>query len=179
MTRELKYHLTSAGKVFAHKTASPTGEYYAINFDAAHADGKLERGRVWLFGPAGEMFSPAGMNRPRDVAVSDFGHLIVADWLDFDTLSCRIRIFDRSGSALYDKRHRRNAGGVAITATGDTAIYGTMNPRSAVRVVDVGSGVCTATVACACPFYGAEIDLAQRGAWLDTSFPERKRQIVW
>lgn len=177
--RKLDFHATPEGEVFAHKTSSPSSAYYAIHHDAGHVKGRLEKGRVWLSGPRGFLFSPDKTIRPHDVAVSDAGHLAIADWLDFDTLSCRVRIFDQNGLTLYEKRHRRNAGGIAITAAGDVAIYGTMNPGAVVRIIDVSAGFCMATIDYGCPFYGAEIDPANKIAWLDTDFPDRKFRIAW
>jgi len=136
----MAHYQTSEGDVFASKVASPDGRYFAVRKSDATCCGKYERGRLWYFGPGGEIFSPARTLRPQDVAVADSGRLIVGDWLSRDTLSCWIRIFEPDGRELYSKRHSFNVLRVSIAADGRLAIYDTAGPEYTTRVVDVDAG---------------------------------------
>lgn len=69
---------TSEGEVFARKAASPDGRYFALWTYDAICCGKREPGRVWVFGPGGELFSPAKTVRPTEIAVAD-GRVAIYD----------------------------------------------------------------------------------------------------
>ena len=131
---------TLEGDGFARKVASPDGRYFALWTGDGICCGKYYRGRLWLFGPGGELFSPAKTLRPREIAVADSGRLIVGDWLSRDTLSCWIRIFAPDGRELFSRRHRFNVVRVSIHADGRIAVYDTAGPEYKTRVVDVDAG---------------------------------------
>lgn len=136
----MPHYRTSEGEVFGRKFASPDGRYFAVRaFDGFHCD-KYERGRLWHFGPDGELFSPPRTLRPHDIAIADGGRLIVGDWLTYDTLACWIRIFEPDGRELYSKRHRFNVAKVSIATDGRLAIYDTAGPEHKTRLVDVDTG---------------------------------------
>lgn len=169
---------TAEGVVDAEHVLSPSGRYFALFRNGGGNEGRWENGRVWLFGPEGELFSSSEMKRPIDVAVSDAGHLIVADHLSPNTPGCWVRVLDRSGAELFSQRHRKNAGGVGISPEGGVAVYATAGPNWAIRVVDVATGALK-KIPCTGPFTGAKVSEADRAAWLDTDFPDRMFCVKW
>lgn len=131
---------TSEGEVFARKAASPDGRYFAIWTYDAICCGKREPGRVWVFGPGGELFSPANTVRPTEIAVADTGRLILGDQVRSGALGRWIRIFEPNGRGVFSRRHGVNVARVSISADGRVAIYDTAGPEYKTRVVDVDAG---------------------------------------
>lgn len=135
---QLEWFDTSEGRIYGPRYSSADGQYFAIAQGDGYCNGKFERGRCWLYGPAGELFSPPKTVRPRRIAVANTGTMIVGDFLEnTGALHSRITVFASNGEVLFEKRFRRNCTQVAISPEGNIAIVGIANPGNCIHVIGV------------------------------------------
>lgn len=134
----LEWFDASEGSIYGQRYSSADGRYFAIAQGGGYCDGKFERGRCWLYGPTGELFSPLKTVRPRRIAVANTGAMIVADFLgNTGALHSRVTVFAPNGEVLFDKKFRRSCTQVAISPEGNIGIVGIANPGNCIHVIGI------------------------------------------
>lgn len=160
-----------SGEVFFGKLfQSPDGNMMALRNAGGCCEGRFRVGRVCVFSHDAFLYEPQGFIRPGHVAVSDAGEVIVGDALrNTGALHCRVTVHASSGRLRFSKAYGRNCGGVGISGDGSIAIFGTANPRSCIRVLNLAQDPPTeiAKIDGYGFFSSASIDLKARSIVLD------------